>query len=167
MSEDLHPNFFKTFFTEELYLIPDKGTPVPKQQTPEPAAVSTAPAQEPEKKKADQAPEGVLIILKHDFQQLESSQKELLTKITAAVKVDLSATKIISEAVYKADLQQLASYKNVLSFGVELAPPVSKYMVSKRNEQQFLASDSLAALEQAIALKGKLWKAMQDMFPQT
>jgi hypothetical protein len=166
MGNDLHPASLKALYTEELYLI------VEKQSAPAQAEKSTrVEVTKPEQTKtpmADSASpkQNTLIILKQPFQVLEASQKELLTKITGAVNIDLNSTVMISEAEHKANPGQTTSFSRVLSFGVELAVSTSKYTVIKRNDQQYLASDSLAALEQAIALKGKLWKAMQEMFPR-
>lgn len=157
-------HFMKSFITEELYLV-EKAVP------------STAPAQpQAEEKPQSLAKEvteakvvvrqGVLIILKQEFGRLEPSQRELLTKITAAVQVNIEEATIISEAAFKADTGMLDGYQNILSFGIELPQATSRYILSKQGDQQFLSSDSLAALEQAVALKGKLWKAMQEMFPK-
>ncbi|MEQ8686061.1 MAG: hypothetical protein RIE86_12255 [Imperialibacter sp.] len=164
MGADLHPASLKALFTEELYLIGEKqSAPAPAEK---PAPVVAAKPEETKTPMAEPAApkQNTLIILKQPFQALEASQKELLTKITGAVSIDLSSAVLISESDYKANPAQTVSFSKVLSFGVELPVSTSKYSVIKRDGQQYLASDSLAALEQAIALKGKLWKAMQEMF---
>ncbi len=162
MSEDLHPASLKYFFNEELYLIGEKTDLAITPQKP--SAVETSATEPKQATKTPAKRQHLIIILKHSLPDLEISQKELLTKITGAVKIDLNSATSINESQYKSDPEQLKNFDNILSFGVELAATTSKYSVTKKGDQKFLSSDSLAALEQAIALKGKLWKAMQEMF---
>lgn len=172
MSSDLQ--FLKTFITEEIYVIDRVPSPAGKtkaapvasrsdQQPTQPAAELSQPG-EPNSDQPIQSAAKLLIILKQPLQMLEASQKDLLTKITGAVKIDIAAVDIVDEAAYKNDTSITRQYNNVLSFGVELPEATTKYNVMKASGRQVLCSDSLAALEQAIALKGKLWKAMQQMF---
>ncbi len=153
--------FLRTFIKEELYLIRDRGLAASptidqsKQNKPEAAKAAEAVG----------APAvGVLVILKQRLGDLEPSQKGLLVKIMGAVKVDLTQETVIHEPDYKANPGVVKGFSKVISFGVELPQCPSKYQLSKKGDQQFLASDSVAALQQAIALKGKLWKGLQEMF---
>jgi len=153
--------FLRNFIKEELYLITERGLPA----TP---TIDQSKRNKPEAAKAAEAigvpAVGVLVILKQRLGDLEPSQKGLLVKIMGAVKVDLMQETVIHEPDYKVNPGVVTSFLKVISFGVELPQCPSKYQLAKKGDQLFLASDSVAALEQAIALKGKLWKAMQEMF---
>lgn len=154
--------FMKSFITEKLFLI-DKKVPSDPIATPQPEKQPVVLAKEPAAPQV-KVRQGVLIILKQEFTHLEPSQRELLTKITAAVQVNIDEATIVSEAAFRTNTSRLDGYQHVLSFGIELPQATARYVLFKQGDQQFLSSDSLAALEQAVALKGKLWKAMQEMF---
>lgn len=165
MDIDRDPAFLRHFIKEELYIINE----VKQEIAPLPAKSAVDETSAVDKKEGEVFAEkagkqGLLIIIKSDFQDLAASQKELLQKILVAVKVDMAAAKLISEAAYKQLPEAVENYRQVLSFGVDLPNATSRYQLLKKGDQQVLVSDSLAALEQAIALKGKLWAAMQQMF---
>ncbi len=166
MAIEKNPAFLKAFIQEELYLVsehPHAGTsksPGNRQETQD----AEQPAPETAAAIVKESAGELVILLKNNFDAMEASQKLLLQKITSAIKIDLAATTLLSEAEYKNAPAVVEGYRRVLSFGVELPQATARYQISKRGEQQFLVSDSLAALEQAIALKGKLWSAMQLMF---
>lgn len=155
--------FLTTFIKEELYLIRERALPLAH-------FIDQSPQNKPDTAKATELPApqavGVLVILKQRLGDLEPSQKGLLVKIMGAVEVDLTQETVIQEPDYKVNPGVVNGFSKVISFGVELPQCPSKYQLSKKGGQQFLASDSVAALEQAIALKGKLWKALQEMFPK-
>lgn len=163
MNIEKNPAFLKTFIQEELYLI-ERMPAVAKETDIEAAHATEVKKDETVTVVEVEDPKDLVILLKNDFPELEPTQKDLLQKILFAVKVDLSSTPLLSEKGYKNSPEVLGGYRRVLSFGVELPQVSSRYQLLKKGDQQFLVSDSLAALEQAIALKGKLWSAMQLMF---
>lgn len=165
MDIDRDPAFLKHFIKEDIYIINEKkqGTaPLPAESPAE--EISSVDIKEADVSAEKAGKQGILIIIKNDFQDLAPSQKDLLQKILLAVKVDMAAAKLISEAAYKQLPETVENYQQVLSFGVDLPHATSRYQLLKKGDQQVLVSDSLAALEQAIALKGKLWAAMKQMF---
>ena len=165
MNIDRSPAFLKHFIKEDLYIInKDKqaAAPVPAENIAEEISSAEKNIGDGSTEKAEK--QGLLIIIKSDFQDLSTSQKELLQKILLAVKVDIAGTKLISEATYKQMPESVENYRQVLSFGVGLPNATTRYQLLKKGDQHVLVSDSLAALEQAVALKGKLWAAMQQMF---
>lgn len=164
MKIEKNATFLKTFIREEIYLI-DEGREMKSPATPVSEAVAPAQDKQAEETQVLQEPvAGLVILLKNELSQIEVSQKALLEKIMSAVKTDLSATPVLTEARYRNDPRVIGRYQKVLSFGVELPQAPARYQLISKEDQQFLVSDSLAALEQAIALKGKLWAAMQKMF---
>lgn len=165
MTIEKNPAFLKAFIQEELYLI-HEGPQLHTEKSEEIGQETNKSAETGPETAAvvNQGAGELVIVLKNNFDAMEPSQKLLLHKIASAVKIDLAATPMLTEADYKNDPEMVAGYHRVLSFGVELPQASSRYQISKIGEQQFLVSDSLAALEQAIALKGKLWSAMQLMF---
>lgn len=155
--------FLKSFIKEEIYFVRKERGTAATASVPD----SSTPAQQPKPAPAAEEPteQGKLVvILKKDLPDLEQTQKDLLVKILTAVHVELEATRFLTEAEFKNTPDAIARYEQVISFGVDLPQVPSRYQPVKRDKQQLLASDSLAALEQAIALKGKLWQAMKLMF---
>ena len=158
------PAFLKHFIKEDLYIINKEKqatAPVPAEKMAEEISAGDK-KEDPSIEKGGKP--GLLIIIKNDFNALSPPQKELLHKILLAVKIDIAGAKLISEATYKQMPESAENYRQVLSFGVDLPNATSRYQLLKKGEQHVLVSDSLAALEQAVALKGKLWAAMQQMF---
>ena len=155
--------FLKSFIKEEIYLIQKErptaaSDPMSDNRTSE-LRPNPAPAAEAIIEQGK-----LVVILKKDLPDLEPTQKELLDKILLAVRAVPATTRILSEAAFKERPDAISHYEQVISFGVDLPQVPSRYQPVKRDNQQLLVSDSLAALEQAIALKGKLWQAMKVMF---
>lgn len=162
MDIERNPHFLKSFLTEEIYLVREAATAAASQPEAAPEVPQHVPAL-PTPAPAT-AQEQLLIILKNSFATLDPSQQQLLQKILSAVKIDIATAKLLSEADYRSMPEVVNDYQTILTFGVDLPQAPIRYQAVQKGVQQFLSSDSLAALEQAIALKGKLWKAMQQLF---
>ena len=108
------------------------------------------------------------------YDQKEIDQLPFLSKILAAVKLDLTEDLLVLEGDSSTnfsffELQSEQQTDKVIIFGY--APKtlgihllMNKYEVSTINDCQFLFADDLEQISNDKQLKGKLWGALKKMF---
>ncbi|MEQ8302659.1 MAG: hypothetical protein RIB47_04650 [Cyclobacteriaceae bacterium] len=89
-------------------------------------------------------------------------ERELLSKIMGAVRLDLAAVQVI----FVEDLQLsewVEKPKRLIAFGLAISG-VAKYEVITTPETQLVLADSLSDLMNDDGLKKKLWQCLKQLF---
>ncbi len=89
-------------------------------------------------------------------------ERELLSKILGAVRLDLAAVQVI----FTENLQMsewVDKPKRLIAFGLTISG-VSKYEVITTPETQLVLADSLSELMNDDGLKKKLWQCLKQLF---
>ncbi len=168
------------FAEDTLYLIPEKKTlesgieeevkaeailPI-KEEVQKPVI---APPVVVEEVFVPQVNHQVLILVEH----LSEADKDLLTKIIAAVKLDLTKVEVLDLAtIGKANLRPVLSsraVKQLVTFGIPLFTinleiPLIPYQVRTIQGVHFLYADMLSELQNDVPKKKALWGALKQMF---
>ena len=111
-----------------------------------------------------------ILILMHASYTMTAAQQEMLGKIVKAAQLDYNDCGVlqVSTPVSLKEIEDLKP-RIILSFGLPtdaFTPRLSKdlYAIQKHNSTIILLADSLAKLENTVALKASLWNAMKEMF---
>jgi len=111
-----------------------------------------------------------ILILMHASYTMTAAQQEMLGKIVKAAQLDYNDCGVlqVSTPVSLKEIEDLKP-RIILSFGLPtdaFTPRLSKdlYAIQKHNSTIILLADSLAKLENTVALKANLWNAMKEMF---
>lgn len=171
--------------TEEIYLFPeDRNLPIEKDTeshalAAEPAQASlvaeepSAQAEEHVQKEPIQVNgrfnQGILIL--HEERELSEEIMQLLSNIINAVNHSMNDVGLIPsyrlEGRSLEELHELGAHK-IIKFGkirhAVDAIPAQDYQVYADQEVEFLFADPLTSIAEDKALKGKLWKALQNLF---
>ncbi|MHA7128555.1 hypothetical protein [Algoriphagus namhaensis] len=172
--------------TEDLYFLPEdymapqpstseikQETSPPHKTTEQPTVDSAAEEQAPEPKAPIQVKgafkQRILVI--HEEQELANEVLELLSNILKAVNHSMSDVGLISSYDLSdrsmEDLYELNAHK-IIKFGrikhSVNAVPAQDYQVHSDGETEYLFADALTTIQEDKALKGKLWKALQNLF---
>ena len=111
-----------------------------------------------------------ILILMHASYTMTAAQQEMLGKIVKAAQLDYNDCGVLQVST-PVSLKEIENLKPriILSFGLPtdaFTPRLSKdlYAIQKHNSTIILLADSLAKLENTVALKANLWNAMKEMF---
>ncbi|MFY0685576.1 MAG: DNA polymerase III subunit psi [Cyclobacteriaceae bacterium] len=170
-------NLFR-LYQEDIYLVDEGKKPSepastsiqeqPSSVIEEPASTQITPTTSVEKKKETPVPkmpvvskptlENKLLVIS---EPLDDSSSKTLTKLIGALKLDQNDFKTIQSWT-----EDYNVYKRVLIFGYDqTANSLGElYNVIRKENHQVMRSPSIAMLNQQVAEKGKLWKALQQWF---
>jgi hypothetical protein len=109
-----------------------------------------------------QPTDSVAIVINEPWETLREEDKTLLGKILSSVKVSLESVRIIHAS--HTDLKSLQVYNasKVVAFGASIQESTALYTCHKSGTVSFIASESLAALDDAK--KKSLWGALKQLF---
>lgn len=122
--------------------------------------MSTAPLSHLFNEEVYSIPPIVTIVINKSWENISEEHKVLLGKILGAVKVSLSAARVIKrDAVTLEDLRAIGNQK-ILIFGTEA--PLSLYENIQAQGFSVIRADELSALDDIK--KKNLWIALKTMF---
>lgn len=97
---------------------------------------------------------------------LTTEDRELLVKILAAIKQDFSKAKLMEGiAAYEPHYKRLLCFGYLKELELKLGEPVAMYEPGKIAAREVLVSVAPEALHSDRNAKGRLWTALQKMFP--
>lgn len=103
-----------------------------------------------------------IIVISVPWNQLNDGTIQLLAKILAAVKLDLSSIRLITLTRLD-DVLSLPEYpSHIISFGVPTSPPIELYQPSKLMGVPIITADKLDLLDDSR--KKNLWAGLKAMF---
>lgn len=103
-----------------------------------------------------------IVVISVPWNQLNDGSIQLLAKILASVKLDLSSVRIISLPRLD-DVSGLPEYpSHIISFGVPTSPPIELYQPSKLMGVPIITADELDLLDDSR--KKNLWAGLKAMF---
>jgi hypothetical protein len=109
-----------------------------------------------------QIPGKFLIIIPKEWNLIAESEVTQLTKILAALKLNLSSVQVITKDL--ATIEALSSFSpaRIVSFGVPFEPAIKPYENTEHNGIKIICADTLDALDDIK--KRNLWLALKAMF---
>lgn len=162
------------FAGEQLYRIPDTTATKPLATEPIDKPVALPVVAKPlvptvEEPLPYNPKHQVLIVVA----TLSVAEKALLTKILAAVNLQMNQVDILNlSEIAQADLRAVLTQKSLqqlITFGVSLFKikleiPLTPYQVRAVQGIKFLYADPLEQIDSDVALKRALWTALKQMF---
>jgi hypothetical protein len=109
-----------------------------------------------------QIPGKVLIIIPVAWDAVTQEEKSILTKILAALKLNLETVQIISRSAVAIETLLPFSPAQIISFGVSFQPEVKSYETVIVNDIKVICADALHMLDDQK--KRNLWLALRSMF---
>jgi DNA polymerase III psi subunit len=107
-------------------------------------------------------PSQPVVALNTEWSSISESERILLEKILASVKLSLNHVKLITTR--KLDILQWTNRPDrVIAFGIEV-PGLSKYEVIEIHGIKLIVAAGLTDLEVDAEAKKKLWNALRQMF---
>ncbi len=180
--EDLTKEDLKLFFKEDIYLIKEKdaSTKLPEtaiskpdeannQSTTTPVVEEPAPVAAPKllAYKGGNA-KGIALIITDDANEfLNTTDESLLLNILKAIGLSLEDVAIINQHKSGIEWPKQLVFNKAIVFGILPSTydfTSENYHIQKKENTQWLFSDSLFSLGADKVLKGKLWGKLQELF---
>jgi hypothetical protein len=109
-----------------------------------------------------QIPPKFLILLPKPWDQVSETEASQLSKILAAVKLNLASVQVLTKEDVTLESLMPFSPQRIISFGVPFEPAIKPYENTERNGTKIIYADSLDSLDDIK--KRNLWLAMKAMF---
>jgi DNA polymerase III psi subunit len=103
-----------------------------------------------------------IVVINERWEKLGDKERELLTKIIAALRMSLDAITIVSQPTLKIS-SFLGKTKRLIYFG-ELPAGVAYYEVLESGEISFVCSENLSQLIDNEEARKQLWQSLRKLF---
>lgn len=175
--EDLDKVGLKLLFDEDIYIIKEDRSEhsASNEINKEPTKEASSPPilEEPKEEITSLNYKGgnnkrIAIIINDDSNEyLNNTDEALLLNILKALGLSLDGVAIINQLTSGITWQGELEYSKVIVFGIlpsTYSKLAEKYTIQSNGDSKWLFSDSLFALGNDKALKGKLWTSLQELF---
>ena len=103
-----------------------------------------------------------IVVINERWEDLGEKERELLTKIIAALRMSPDAITIVNQPTLKV-LSFLGKTKRLIYFG-ELPPGVAQYEVLESGDISFVCSENLSQLIDNEEARKQLWQSLKKLF---
>jgi hypothetical protein len=102
------------------------------------------------------------VVINIQWEMLGDKERELLSKIIAALKISIDSITIVSQQTL--DITAFAGKTSKVVYFGDLPPGVSRYDILESGGLSFICSESLTQLLDNEASRKQLWVALKKLF---
>ena len=156
-TEDNRSIFLSYLFNEELYIIPEKGSPS--------LASSDQPLYSGNVKKK------VLMVFNEHVDGVISAEQEFILKILQSVSLNREEVQIIQNKQYNEKMAMEEDYPVIWGLGLTpkdlgLDPQSESYQIIDQVGKKIILTDPLEEIKTDVKKKKQLWACLKQLFPQ-